>query len=182
MITQSPVVICLTKYTGELVEELFKSPRLLWFNLEDQGKDQELGWSLLYWIGPFSVTFISSRDLVFFLSWRRKWRATQPPRLSWTYYSWHGTFLRNRWHTILSSWHWMTPLTWAGRGGWLWGDCEGEVPKLPLPGPPQPGVQAAAVHVDHHQDGGHVAEHVRLSIFKYLISFCRRKSLIDTIK
>ena len=62
------------------------------------------------------------------------------------------------------------------------GDCEGEVPKLPLPGPPQPGVQAAAVHVDHHQDGGHMAEHVRLSIFKYRISFCRRKSLIDTIK
>ena len=40
------------------------------------------------------------------------------------------------------------------------GDCEGEGPELPLPGPPQPGVHAAAVHVDHHQDGGHVAEHV----------------------
>lgn len=38
------------------------------------------------------------------------------------------------------------------------GDCEGEGPELPLPGPPQPGVQATAVHVDHHQDGGHVAD------------------------
>ena len=38
------------------------------------------------------------------------------------------------------------------------GDCEGEGPELPLPGPPQPGVQATAVHVDHHQDGRHVAD------------------------
>ena len=40
------------------------------------------------------------------------------------------------------------------------GDCEGKGPELPLPGPPQPCVQAATVHVDHHQDGGHVAEHI----------------------
>ena len=40
----------LTSKIGELVEELFKSPRLLWFNLEDQGKDQELGLSLPHWI------------------------------------------------------------------------------------------------------------------------------------
>ena len=41
------------------------------------------------------------------------------------------------------------------------GDGEREGPELPLPGHPQSGVRAAVVHVHHHQDGRHVAEHVR---------------------
>ena len=40
------------------------------------------------------------------------------------------------------------------------GDSESEGPEFPLPGLPQPGVPAAAVHVHHHQDRRHVAEHV----------------------